>query len=689
MVADLWQQVRVLRARAHAEQGEMPAPLREARLLHAVLAGIPIGIPENDLLAGDFGPAFGDVEAASQPAAPGMPPAPDGPLWQQLDRWHLRAGYTLAHTTVDYPLVLHKGLAAIAAEARARNERDPVPEQCVRREAMALALEAVVAWAERFADLAEEQGLAEMAARCRRIPREPARDMAEVMQAIWFIHAAVGLSELSQASLSLGRLDQYAYPYFVADRAAQSRRFLDALFAKLNRYGDAACAVNLGGADAQGRDCINDLSRLIVDVVAERKAPAPILAARIHDGMAAADFDRLTEPSLLRLSQPTFYGEDSCRQALWRRGVPEYELPGWCANSCMGLMLPGAEIADMWAGVVPFPLVLELALNGGKTRAGELPLTLATPPRSEYGSLGELVRQVAAYADELVALCIGRNREHTARVAADFPNPFLSALTADCVSRGLDRAGGGARYHTGTIEAFGLVNVADALHAIRVLHFERRAYSLAELVAAAQADFAGHAGLLAEIRGLPKFGDGDAVADGMAENLARRFAASVRRHSPERPQYLPSFHTLNGHIPAGCRYGATLDGRRAGAPLAKNAGPTLLGRAHAHTGVVQSAARLPQCDFSAGQALDLSLDAESLRSLGPRRAFQALLRTYFAQGGLQVQVNGLTAADLRAAIAQPEAHADLLVRLGGYSTRFVTLSPAVQQEMAERFEAGL
>ncbi|MDX9980715.1 MAG: pyruvate formate lyase family protein [Lentisphaeria bacterium] len=688
-MADLWQQVRALRARAHAELGDCPAPLREARLLQAVLAGIPIGILDGDLLAGDFGPACGEVEAVSLPSAPGLPPAPDGSLWQALDRWHLRAGYTLAHTTVDYPLVLQQGLAAIAAGARARNEDDPVPERCSQREAMALALEAVVAWAERFADLAEKLGLAELAARCRRVPREPARDMAEAMQALWFVHAAVGLSELSQASLSLGRLDQYAYPYFAAAGPECSRRLLDALFAKLNRYGDAACAVNLGGADAQGRDCFNDLSRLIVDVVAERRAPAPILAARIHDGIAAADFDRLTEPALLRLSQPTFYGEEPCREALRRRGVPESELSDWGANSCMGLMLPGAEIADMWAGVVPLPLALELALNGGPPLAGELPLTLATPPRREYGSLAELFGQVLAYADELVALCIGRNREHTARVAAEFPNPFLSALTADCIPRGQDRAGGGARYHTGTIEAFGLVNVADALHAIRVLHFERGAYSLTELVAAAQADFDGHAALLATIRALAKFGDGDAAVDELAGELARGFAASVRRHSPERPQYLPSFHTLNAHIPAGSRYGASLDGRRAGAPLAKNAGPTLLGRAHAHTRTVQSAARLPQADFAAGQALDLSLDAESLRSIAPRRAFQALLRAYFAAGGLQIQVNGLTAADLRAAIARPEAHADLLVRLGGYSTRFVSLSPAVQREMAERFEAGL
>lgn len=686
---DLWQQVRALRSRAYAGLGELPAPLREARLLGAVLAGIPIGISGGDHLAGDFGPAFGEVETTDLPAAPAMPGAPEGMLWQALDRWHIRAGYTLAHTTLDYPLALHQGLAAIATQARACNAAETDPGRTIYREAMAVALEAVIAWAERFADLAESQGLPELAARCRRVPREPARDFAEAMQSVWFLHAAVGLAELSQSSLSLGRLDQYAYPHFVISGPESSRRFLDALFAKLNRYGDAACALNLGGMDAAGHDLYNDLSRLIVDVVEERRAPAPILAARIHDGLPAADLDRLTEPGLLRLSQPTFYGEEPCRETLRRRGVPEADLSAWCANSCMGLMMPGAEIADMWAGVVTCLLPLELALNAGKPFAGDLPLIPRTPPRQGYADFAELVEQVLAYVDEFVALCIGRNRRHTERVAAEFPNPYLSALTADCLDRGLDRAGGGARYHAGTIEAFGLVNVADALHTIRTLHFEQGRYALADLVAAVKTDFAEHAALLAEIRALPKVGDGDPAVDALARELADRFAASVRRHSPERPQYLPSFHTLNAHIPAGTRYGASLDGRRAGAPLAKNVGPTLLGRAHAHTSVVQSAARLPQRDFAAGQALDLSLDATGLHALPARRAFQALLRTYFAEGGLQVQVNGLAAADLRAAIAHPEAHTDLLVRLGGYSTRFVTLSPAVQREMAERFEVGL
>ena len=74
---------------------------------------------------------------------------------------------------------------------------------------------------------------------------------------------------------------------------------------------------------------------------------------------------------------------------------------------------------------------------------------------------------------------------------------------------------------------------------------------------------------------------------------------------------------------------------------------------------------------------------------GERHAFQAALQTYFAQGGLQVQVNGLTAQTLPDALSHPEEHEDLIVRIAGYSARFVSLPRDIQEEMVHRFEHGV
>jgi formate C-acetyltransferase len=107
------------------------------------------------------------------------------------------------------------------------------------------------------------------------------------------------------------------------------------------------------------------------------------------------------------------------------------------------------------------------------------------------------------------------------------------------------------------------------------------------------------------------------------------------------------------------------------------------------TALLRSAASIDQDAFCGGQALDVSVDAGLMAHVSERHAFQAALQTYFAQGGLQVQVNGVTAQTLREAMAKPAEHENLLVRIAGFSARFVGLGHGIQEEMAHRFEHGV
>jgi formate C-acetyltransferase len=701
-MSTLWEQVGALRDPVVAAWPAGPACRREAEAFRAALLGIPIGIRAGDVLAGDFGPEWGEVAPPAGKAA-GVPsptvPAAPSPRDLLRDRFHIFGGYTAAHTTLDYGRLVSEGLDAAIARAREHLSRVPADRRPML-ESMAIALEAVCVWAGRYAvlgeglaaastDGAERQRLTRIAWACRRVPRLPARDLHEALQAVWLLHAAVGLSELCQSSLSLGSLDQYLLPFYQScPDPALTRASLRDLFGKLNRYGDAACALNLGGADGDGQDRFNPLSALIVETVSELRQPAPLLAARIHVRTPQAVLDRLCTPELAALGQPTFYGEESCLETLRRRGVAEPSLRRWCANSCMGLYLPGEEISDMWGGVVNLLLALELALNGGRPLCAELPVDLEARP-ADPESLGELKGALLSYVRELVDLVIGYNREATAWVARERPNPFLSAVTADCLERGLDRAGGGARYHTVVIEAFGLVNAADALTALDQVVFRAGRYGLSRVTAALAADFAGAEDLRRELLAAPKFGRADEAADAMVRWLADAFAEAVTAHNRDGVSYLPSFHTLNAHIAAGAKTVASADGRHAGQPLAKNLGPTLGQDPFGHTAVLLSCVAVDQARFSGGQAVDLSLDGALLGTASGRAAFQALLRTYFGRGGTQVQINGVTPALLRAAMAEPERHGDLTVRIAGYSARFVTLPRPVQEEMVQRFERGL
>ena len=255
--------------------------------------------------------------------------------------------------------------------------------------------------------------------------------------------------------------------------------------------------------------------------------------------------------------------------------------------------------------------------------------------------------------------------------------------------RGRDRLRGGARYHTVNVNAFGLVNVADSLTAIEQVVFRERRVPLEAVRQACDADFLDTEELRLQLARAPKYGADHPDADAMLQRLTTRFIELVNRHNMGNTVYMPSFHTFTQHVAAGQSHGATPDGRRAGAPLAKNIGPAAQAAGRGLTALLHSAAGLAQHRLTGGQALDISVPQADVQTVAGRRALQAALQRYFASGGLQIQINLMRADELRAAMATPQEHQNLVVRIAGCSSRFVTLGHDVQEELAARMEHGI
>ena len=85
-------------------------------------------------------------------------------------------------------------------------------------------------------------------------------------------------------------------------------------------------------------------------------------------------------------------------------------------------------------------------------------------------------------------------------------------------------------------------------------------------------------------------------------------------------------------------------------------------------------------------ALNMRLSASSVDGPKGRRKFASLLLSYMKQGGMQVQPSIAGAEVLRAALADPESHRDLIVRIGGFSAYFVELDSRYQQDLIRRTE---
>ena len=67
-----------------------------------------------------------------------------------------------------------------------------------------------------------------------------------------------------------------------------------------------------------------------------------------------------------------------------------------------------------------------------------------------------------------------------------------------------------------------------------------------------------------------------------------------------------------------------------------------------------------------------------------RDKVRMMLNVYFRQGGQELQINSVDTEVLRAALKNPEAYKDLVVRVAGFSEFFVNLLPEIQQDIIAR-----
>lgn len=136
------------------------------------------------------------------------------------------------HFAPDHPWLIKNGLQKIIDLCEEKQKEidyknDP---ECVKKndfyEAAKISANAVIKFAERYADLAEQMAeeekdperkaeLLDMAQICRHVPRYPARNFKEALQFIILTHICIQIED-SGAGVSFGRFDQFMQPYYEA-----------------------------------------------------------------------------------------------------------------------------------------------------------------------------------------------------------------------------------------------------------------------------------------------------------------------------------------------------------------------------------------------------------------------------------------------------------------------------------------
>ncbi len=260
---------------------------------------------------------------------------------------------------------------------------------------------------------------------------------------------------------------------------------------------------------------------------------------------------------------------------------------------------------------------------------------------------------------------------------------YCSMLYDDCLARGKSLLGGGARYRGGVIETFGMVNTADSLTAIKSLVYDRKLFTLEELVAALDADFAGHERERRLMLACPKFGNDHPEADDMLCRVSDHVARTTMRQAQRVG--LDYFLIVNinnyANITLGGQTMASAEGRPAGKPLANGNTPTAGNDTQGVTAMLNS---LTKADPSvhAGYTQNMKFSKNMFREQLPK--VEALLQTYFENSGAQAMITVVGRGDLENALRDPDSYRNLIVRVGGFSARFVELAPEIQQDLLMR-----
>ena len=130
----------------------------------------------------------------------------------------------------------------------------------------------------------------------------------------------------------------------------------------------------------------------------------------------------------------------------------------------------------------------------------------------------------------------------------------------------------------------------------------------------------------------------------------------------------------------GAALGATPDGRHAGAVVAQSITPQSCAMTKGITAAINSCTSLPFAMFSGGASTMWDLDP----SLASPEVVASLFTTFFEQGGQIFQGNVTDVEEMKRAMEKPEEYGHLIVRVGGYSARFVTLPRALQEDIVTR-----
>ncbi len=556
-----------------------------------------------------------------------------------------------------------------------------------------------------------------IAENCGHIAHKPPKTFYQALQLTYFLQLVLQI-ESNGHSLSLGRFDQYLFPFYNQDREKGKISdedvitLLENTWVKLfsvtkirswshTRYsagGPLYQNVTIGGTDSNGNDAVNPLSYLILKSVGNTKLTQPNLSVRYHRFM---DNDFLMECVKIiekGFGMPAFNNDEIVVPELIKLGVSPEDACDYSAIGCIEIAVPGKwGYRCTGKHFINFMRVLLAALYDGVDPVSGKQFCKGNGRLTDFGSYQEVIqawdKQIRYFARAGIAI----DAAVDVALEENAPDILCSVFVDDCLQRGKTIHEGGAVYDFVSGLQVGIANLGNSLAAIKKLVFEEKSVSAAELMHHLETDFEGLEGEKMRqklIHFAPKFGNDEDYVDLLIRDAYFCYLDEIEKYKTTRYgrgpvgcRYYGGTSSISANVPSGAVVPATPDGRKAGAPLAEGSSPTSGTDVKGPTAVFNSVAKLPTHKILGGVLLNQKTTPDIIRPAENKQKLITMIRAFFDDlKGWHVQYNIVDRETLLRAQIEPENFRDLIVRVAGYSAFFTTLSPDTQDDIIARTE---
>jgi pyruvate-formate lyase len=605
------------------------------------------------------------------------------------------AGSRVAGVFLDFDKLLEYGLSGLIEltkeKEKTSEKHNPEFFEGIRRSIGTI--QRTLLW---YADLADEMAqqdeevfrkddLEQMAYICRKLTTEKPETFRECIQLVLIYAIMDGAREW-------GRMDDYLANYYVNDLeqgVLTEEEALDLLksFWRLMIVKEQVTddRIIIGGLGRKNPENADKLALLMIETSRQVKDIVPQLTLRMYEGMNPELYDKALDCIGEGTTFPMLYQDENIIPGIQRVFHISYEEAlDWMPLGCGEYTINHRIIASP-NGTMNLANVVLATMNSGYELTDTFRLAPNNTSLKDYATFEDLFQTYCDNVDFLMEITAKNHARGYEIIAEDMALNLHSVLYDGCLEKGVGILDGGSPKLAGSNEIYGLVTASDSLYAIKKLVFNDKVISPETMMAALKANFVGYEKERAMMLNVDKYGNDLEEVDDMMARVHEQVSYSALAQAGKFDKLDEygmvsinnSYNTLLGH-----QTHATPNGRVAGDSLSNGNNPTAGMDKNGMTAFLNSLLRA-RTDIHYGVVQNMKFSKETFNDMRETVAKPAL-DSYFARGGAQAMISVVGREDLEKARIRPEKYTNLIVRVGGFSARYIELDDDIQIDILNR-----